>query len=289
MVQQLVNGISVGAIYALVAVGFSLIFNVMKLVNFAHGGMILLGTYGAYWAMMFARVPAWGALLLAAVAGAVGSYLSEKIILRPIRLRQSPLIYFFVASITLFMLLEAVVSAVTGASVTAYPEKLGDGNWVVGPVGIARLDAVVLLVTIVALAGTVVLLRYTRIGLALRCAAYDPRAASLMGINLDRVIAVAFAVAGTLAGIAGFFLGSKYGVYPSVGQMVFKSFVACMVGGLGSLPGAVLGALLLGLLETLAIAYLHSGASGALTFVFLLLFLWIRPQGLLGVFVEEKV
>lgn len=290
MLQQILNGISVGAIYSLVAVGFSLIFNVMKLVNFAHGGMILIGAYACYAAMSWLHLPPIAALLAATLMAALGSILVERMVLRPMRTRGRNPIYFFVAAIALYMLLQAVAIAGTGAQTFAYPQKLAEGTVTFGELSIAKLDLVVLLVSGLALAVTVVLLYRTKLGLAIRAAAYDSRAAGLLGINMDLVSTIVFGLAGFLAGIGGVFLGVKYAVNPMVGDLVFKAFVAVMLGGLGSLPGAVVGALLLGLVETFVAAYSSiPGLAPAITFSLLILFLLIRPTGIMGRFVEEKV
>lgn len=287
--QQVVNGISLGAIYALVAVGFSLMFNVMDLVNFAHGGMILIGTYVTFYVLSISGISPIVALLAAIAAGAFLSVISERLVLRPMRQRGSPTIYFFIASFMLFTLLESLTSVLTGAQVTAYPHPVATGIVHLGSTLVTTVELWTFISAVIALVGMWALLRFSRVGLAIKMATQDALAARLMGVNLDRVSAIAFAIAGGLAGLSGYFLGNTLGVYPQVGEIVYQAFIACLIGGLDSLPGAVLGAFLLGIVQTLITGYLSSDLSTILTFVFLIILLVVRPQGLLGTSREEKV
>ncbi|MDP2858312.1 MAG: branched-chain amino acid ABC transporter permease [Bacillota bacterium] len=286
MLQQILNGLSLGTIYAVVAVGFSLTYNVLRLSNLAHGGMLLAGAYVGYYVLK-AKIPAGPALLIAALAAGALSLLLEKIILKPIRSRGRPLVFFFMASMTSFTLMENFVSAATGANVMSYPSTALSQVFMVGDIRISMIDITVLIGTILALLATTSVLYRTRVGLAIRCAAQDPRAASLCGIDLDKVISVAFVISGLLGGIGGFFLGMNYTVNPELGQMVFKSFAACMIGGMGSIPGAVFGALLFGITETMLIAYVNSALAPTLAYAMVIAFLLLKPSGLMGVYVEK--
>lgn len=287
MLQQFVNGLSIGTVYAVVAVGFSLIFNVLRLANLAHGGILLIGAYTGLYILRL-KVPAGAAIMVASLAAGIVSLLLEKIILRPIRIKGRPLVYFFMASMTSFTLIENFISAATGANVMSFPKTMVSQVITIGPdLRLSMVDVTILIGTVVALVATTIVLYRTRIGLAIRCAAQDSRAASLCGINLDRVISVAFLMAGLLGGVGGFFLGMNYTVHPELGQLVYKSFAACMIGGLGSLPGAVLGALLFGVVETMLVAYASSALAPTLAYVMVIAFLLLKPSGLMGVFVEK--
>ena len=287
--QQLINGISLGGSYALVAVGFSLMFNVMDLVNFAYGGMIMVGTYATFYAMSLMHLSPGVAIIPALVAAAVMSILSERAILLPMRRRGAPPIYFFIASFILFDLMESLASVLTGAQVTAYPQPVSAAIFHVFGAIVIGQEAWIVVTAVACLAGMWALLRFTRIGLAIKMATQDPIAAGLMGVNLERIISFAFGIAGILAGLAGYFIGGTTGVYPQVGEIVYQAFIACLIGGLDSLTGAVLGAFLLGILQTLITTYLSSDLSTILTFLFLIGVLLVRPQGLLGISREEKV
>lgn len=289
LVQQTVNGIALGSIYALVAVGFSLMFNVMDLVNFAHGGMILVGCYSAFYAMTLLGLAPAVAVVPAIAASLALSLLSERVVLRPMRRRGSPPIYFFMASFMLFTLLESLVSVLTGAQVTAYPSAIAGAVYHVAGAIVTAQSLWTLFAAMLGLVGMWFILRHTRVGLGIKMATQDPVAATLMGVNLERVTALAFGLAGVLAGVSGFFLGGTLGVYPQVGEVVYQAFIASLIGGLDSLTGAVLGAFLLGFVQTYITAYLSSDLSTILTFAFLIVLLIVRPQGLMGVSREEKV
>lgn len=287
--QQLLNGISVGSMYALLAVGFSLVYNILGIVNFSHGATISLGAYVAYWLSTYFKVPLNLALVLAVLVAGVISLATERVTLRPLRRKGQPSIFFFIASLTVFNLTTASVIYISKGNITSYPASIISGNLDLAGLIIPKLDAAMLLIAVLALSGLTAVLFKTRLGLAIRSSSYDLKAAQLMGINPDLVIAGTFLFAGLLGGIGGAMLGAKYAVYPEIGDMVFRAFFACMVGGLGSLSGAIYGGLLIGLLEVFSNAYLNSAISPAITFSLLVMILLLRPQGLAGRLVEEKI
>lgn len=287
--QQLLNGFSVGSMYALLAVGFSLVYNILGIVNFSHGATITLGAYVAYWLATYFRVPLYAALVLAVGVAGLVSLATERVTLRPLRRKGQPSIFFFIASLTVFNLTTATVIYVSKGNITSYPAAIISGNLILGGLVIPKLDAAMLGIAVLSLSVLTLVLFRTRLGLAIRSSSYDLKAAQLMGINPDLVIAGTFLFAGLLGGIGGALLGAKYAVYPEIGDMVFRAFFACMVGGLGSLSGAIYGGLLIGLLETLSNAYLNSAISPAITFSVLVILLLMRPQGLAGRLVEEKI
>lgn len=287
--QQVLNGISVGSMYALLAVGFSLVYNILGIVNFSHGATITLGAYVAYWLSTHFKVPLNAALVLAVLTAGAVSLATERVTLRPLRRKGQPSIFFFIASLTVFNLTTASVIYVSKGNITSYPTTIIGGNLSIGGLVIPTLDAAMLVIAVLALSGLTLVLFRTRLGLAIRSSSYDLKAAQLMGINPDLVIAGTFLFAGLLGGIGGALLGAKYAVYPEIGDMVFRAFFACMVGGLGSLSGAIYGGLLIGLLETFSNAYLNSAISPAITFSVLVVLLLLRPQGLAGRLVEEKI
>lgn len=287
--QQVLNGVSVGSMYALLAVGFSLVYNILGIVNFSHGATITLGAYVAYWLSTYFKVPLNVSLVLAVlVAGAV-SLLTERATLRPLRRRGQPSIFFFIASLTVFNLTTASVIYLSKGNITSYPSSVMSGQLTFAGLIIPKLDAAMLVIAVLALSALTLVLFKTRLGLAIRSSSFDLKAAQLMGINPDFVIAGTFLFAGLLGGIGGAMLGAKYAVYPEIGDMVFRAFFACMVGGLGSLSGAIYGGLLIGLLETFSNAYLNAAISPAITFSLLVAILLLRPQGLAGRLVEEKI
>lgn len=287
--QQLLNGISVGSMYALLAVGFSLVYNILGIVNFSHGATISLGAYVAYWLATYFKVPLNLALVLAVLVAGLVSLATERLTLRPLRRKGQPSVFFFIASLTVFNLTTASVIYLSKGNITSYPSSIISGNLSFAGLIIPKLDAAMLLVAVLALTGLTAVLYRTRLGLAIRSSSYDLKAAQLMGINPDLVIAGTFLFAGLLGGIGGAMLGAKYAVYAELGDMVYRAFFACMVGGLGSLTGAIYGGLLIGLLETFSNAYINSAISPAITFSLLVFLLLLRPQGLAGRLVEEKI
>lgn len=287
--QQVLNGISVGSMYALLAVGFALVYNILGIVNFSHGATITLGAYCAYWLSTYVHLRLEVAMVLAVVLAGLMSAATERITLRPLRRKGQPQIFFFIASLTVFNLVTAIVIYASRANITSYPASLVYGSIDIGDLIIPKLDALMLAIAILSLLGLSFVMFRTRIGLAIRCCSFDIKAARLMGVNPDVVLGATFALAGVLGGIGGALLGAKYAVYPEIGDMVYRAFFACMVGGLGSLSGAIYGGLLIGLIETLSNAYISAAISPAITFSLLVLLLLLRPQGIAGHLVEEKL
>ena len=288
LLQQLLNGVSVGSMYALLAVGFALVYNILGIVNFSHGATITLGAYCTYWLSTYLQIPLKLAMVLAVVLAGLTSALTERITLHPLRRKGQPQIFFFIASLTVFNLVTAIVIYVSKANITSYPRSLIQGSIDIGDLIIPKLDALMLTVAVLALLALSFVIFRTRIGLAIRCCSFDIKAAQLMGISPDLVIGATFLLAGMLGGLGGALLGAKYAVYPEIGDMVYRAFFACMVGGLGSLSGAIYGGLLIGLIETLSCCYISAAISPAITFSLLVLLLLLRPQGIAGHLVEEK-
>lgn len=288
-VQQLVNGISLGSMYALLAVGFAIVYNILGIVNFSHGATIALGAYCAYWLSTYLRLPLELSMVLSVTIAGLVSALIERITLHPLRRKGQPQIFFFIASLTVFNLVTAIIIYVSKANITSYPRTLIYGSIRMANVIVPKLDVLMLGIAVLSLLALSAVLYKTKIGLAIRCCSYDSRAAQLMGINPDLVIGTTFLLAGLLGGIGGALLGAKYAVYPEIGDMVYRAFFACMVGGLGSLTGAIFGGLLIGMIETVSNAYINAAISPAITFGLLVIILLVRPQGIAGKLVEDKI
>ena len=286
--QILINGIALGSVYALIATGFSLIFNVLKFSNFSHGALMALSAFAGYF---IAAQKGWGlvpTILTAVVTGALISLIGELVAFRRIIERRSSSEYFFVSSITLGALYEGLVTIKAGANFYNYPRFFKNATIQLGRWVISTSDLLMLSISAVVLILLVYVLNKTRIGRGLRSVSFDFETAKLMGIDSTRAIQTAFLISGALAGLAGVFLGINYTLYPTLGGMVVKGFIASVIGGLGSFPGAILGALLLGMTETLLINFVGSGYSPVIIFLIMLAFLLIRPRGLAGSNVQEK-
>lgn len=286
--QILINGIATGSIYALIATGFALIFNILKFSNFSHGATMTSCAFIAYYLAASKGMGLLPTLLVAGAAGALISLFGEFVGFRRILKNHSSATYFFVSSITLGTLYEGLVTIKAGSNFFNFPAFFKNPTIKAGGMVISTSDAMMLIMSAVALLVLAYIIQKTRIGRALRAVSFDRDTAQLMGIDSTRIIQLAFVLSGILAGIAGVFLGIKYTLYPSLGSLVVKGFIASVIGGLGSLTGAVIGALLLGITETLLLSLLGSGYSTIATFAIMLVFLLVRPQGIAGSNVQEK-
>lgn len=289
IIQYAINAISLGGVYAMIALGFALVFGVLKFSNWSHGGTIMVSAYAGFFAasvLKFSFVPA---MVVSMLAGGLTAVFIERVAIRPIRMKEGPLIYFFVTSITMSVLLTGLVQATIGSMFYAYPQMLATNIIRIGGVTVSSLNLIILGMTILSIVLVQFILQRTKIGIAIRAAASDLRAASLMGVEIDVLISFTFFLAGVLAGSAGFFAGISYTVYPQMSDLMVKGFVAAVIGGLGSVTGAIYGALLLGVIETTVTVLGTSSLSPIVSLLILFVLLIVRPQGIAGVFVPEKV
>ena len=287
ILQYVINGIALGSVYALISTGFSLIFNVLKFSNFSHGALMTLSAFAGYF---IAAANGWGlvpTILVAVVVGSMVALAGEFVAFRRILIRNTSPIYFFVSSITLGTLFEGIVVLQVGANFYNYPRFFGKPLKLSGLV-ISQSDIIIFCISAFVLIVLAFVIQKTRLGRALRSVSFDRDTASLMGINVTRSIQFAFVVSGALAGLAGVFLGINYTLYPTLGSLVVKGFIASVIGGLGSLPGAVIGAMLLGIMETTLISTVGSGYAPVFTFLIMLVFLLVRPRGIAGSNIQEK-
>lgn len=296
--QQLTNGLAVGGIYALIALGYTMVYGVMKLINFAHGDLFTLGAYLGFTLLtslgLMGRLhPAAGVLVLAAmVMGlvALAGAILERAAYRP--LRESPRLSAVVSALGASVFLQNAMMLVYGARFQVYPEDVlpRAAVEVFGfPIPVLRIAIV--LVSLVMMAGLYAFVNKTRIGTAIRAAAIDQAAARLMGIDVNRVILLVFLIGPALGGAAGLMVGLYYGQFRYDMGLTYglKAFTAAILGGIGNIPGAMVGGLLLGVIEALGAAYLSIAWKDAIAFCVLILILIARPTGLLGERVAEKV
>lgn len=289
--QLLINGISTGAVYAIIAVGWALIFSILKFSNFAHGGTMVVAAYAG---MLFTQV--FGANLpLTLIASAlVGGFLNiavEFLAFRRIRIKTNQVILLFVSAITMGSLLQNLVAIRFGGIFYSYPNFFENVNryLTIGGFSIDLADVIMLVVSAISIAILVLVLHKTRLGIAVRALSMDFRATSLMGINVNLVVVATFFIAGALAGIAGVFVGIRTILSPALGSTyTIKAFMVAVIGGLGSLNGALYAALMLGIVETFLTAWIGSALNPVGVFVFLMIFLAIRPNGLAGNFTGDK-
>ena len=286
--QQIINGISIGGVYALMAVGYSLVYSVLNFSNFSHGEILMIGSYAGFYALTALHLSFGLAIGLSVVVGGLAAMLVEKVGYRPLRLRNAPTLYFMISAMGLSIFLQNFVLVTIGPNFRTYPDVFNFDPIEMGSVVVGSLDLVIFIISVVSLILLTWFIYGTKLGVAIQAAAYNMRTACLMGINPDLVVSIVFAMAGASAGIGGVMFGMKYTTYPWMGVITIKAFIAAVVGGLGSLPGAVIGAFLLGITETLAAAFVSSAFRDLFSFALMILIIIIRPSGLMGVVAKEK-
>ncbi len=286
--QQLINGLSIGSVYALMAVGYSLVYSIMNFSNFAHGGVIMLGAYIGFFAMSMFGLPFPVAFVVSTVGAALLAIGIERVAYQPLRKRKAPFLYFIISAMGVSIFLENFVIAAIGPNFRTYPEVFESLPLKLGSLSLGRIDLVMFVISAITLGLLIYFVEFTKTGMAIRATAYNERASALMGVNTNQVILIVFGLGGALAGIAGMLFGMKYTVYPQIGFITMKAFIAAVFGGLGSLPGAVIGAILLGIIETFTSGYLSSQYRDLIAFALLIFVLVVRPMGIMGKMNEDK-
>ncbi|MDR1019799.1 MAG: branched-chain amino acid ABC transporter permease [Synergistaceae bacterium] len=288
--QQIINGLSIGSVYALIAVGYSLVYSILLFSNFAHGGFLVIGGYICYYILVMAHANIWVASAGALAGAGVSAVLVERFAYRPIRERTHVTLYMLIASMGMSIVIENLFVVTVGGRYKALPEVIPmTPVSVFGFATTSAFDILSLVTAVVFLVALQLFLSKTKWGLAIRAASYNLRVTGLMGVNVNRLIAIVFFVAGMLAAVGGIFLSARYTLFPQLGGITTKAFVAAVIGGLGSLPGAVVGSLILGLAEMLTTGFLSSQFRDLIVFFLLIATLIVRPSGLFGRSVGEKV
>jgi branched-chain amino acid transport system permease protein len=286
--QQIVNGISVGSIYALMATGYALIYSLLGFSNWAHGDIAMVGAYLGFLFVAALHLPWWAALILALLGAGLLSVISERVAYRKIRKNNSPTMFLMIAAMGLSVALQNFVLVTVGSKFKTYPQILPIKAIEIGGVYIGLIDLISFVVSVIVIIYLYYLIEKTKFGLAVKAAATNMQVASLLGINVDKYISLVFLLAGALAGLSGVFLGMKYTVYPQLGNFALKAFIASVFGGLGSVPGAIVGALFIGLMEVFVAGYVSAGLRDLFTFSLLIAVLVIRPTGLFGKDIQDK-
>ena len=288
--SYLISGISLGSVYAIIALGYTMVYGIAKMLNFAHGDVIMVGGYISFCAISYLNLPGWLSLLLAVLVCTVLGVVIEGLAYKP--LRQATSLAVLITAIGVSYFLQNSALLIWGAAPKVYPPlisgtlKLFDGQLSISYVSLLTMAACIVIM--------VVLTTFTsksKMGKAMRACSEDKGAAQLMGINVNRTISLTFAIGSGLAAIAGVLLCSSYPtLMPTTGSMPgIKAFTAAVFGGIGSIPGAFLGGILLGIIEAMAKAYLSTQLSNSIVFAVLIVVLLVRPAGLLGKYVPEKV
>ncbi|MER1988480.1 branched-chain amino acid ABC transporter permease [Solibacillus isronensis] len=288
-IQQLVNGISLGSIYALIALGYTMVYGIIKLINFAHGDVFMLGAFIGFYAIARWEMNVFLALIIAMILCAVIGVIIERVAYK--RLRNATRIAALITAIGVSLLIEYTVIFFRGPSPEAYPNVFATKNIEIFGAQISTLAIFILSVSIFLMILLQFIVHKTKIGKAMRAVSHDADAARLMGINVDNTISATFAIGSALAGAAGVIFGIYYTrIDPLMGIMPgIKAFIAAVLGGIGIIPGAMVGGLVLGVVETVVSALGYSLWRDAAAFVILILILILRPAGIFGKNTREKV
>ena len=288
-IQTLISGLSLGSIYALIALGYTMVYGIAKMLNFAHGDIIMIGAYAGIIAVGQMNLPPLAAVLRSILICALLGVLIEFLAYKP--LRQAPPLSVLITAIGVSYFLQNLALILFGSQQKAYPTLAVLSHYTIGGVTVDGISILTLLVTAVIMVVLTFFINKTRLGKAMRAVSEDKAAASLMGISVNGTITLTFAIGSALAAVASIFYGMSY-VYikPTTGAMPgIKAFTAAVFGGIGSVPGAMLGGILLGVIEQLSKTYISTLWSDAIVFGVLVLVLVVKPTGLLGKTMNEKV
>ena len=287
--SYLINGISLGSVYAIIALGYTMVYGIAKMLNFAHGDVIMVGAYVSFCAMQYLGLPKLVSVVLAmAVCTALGIVI-EGLAYKP--LRKAPSLAVLITAIGVSYLLQNLALLIYGSEQKAFPTIVALPTVHIGGVYIDGITLATLVVTAVIMVALSLFINNTRMGKAMRAVSEDKEAAELMGISVNRTITVTFAIGSALAGVAAIFYGAAYTyIRPTTGAMPgIKAFTAAVFGGIGSIPGAMLGGILLGVIEQLSKTYISTLWADAIVFGVLVVVLVVKPTGLLGKKISEKV
>ena len=291
LLTNIVNGLSLGSVYAIIALGYTMVYGIAKILNFAHGDVIMVGAYVCFCAMSYLGLPPLVGVLLAIVACTVLGIVVERLAYKP--LRNAPSLDVLITAIGVSYFLENAALLIWKSDPKTFPNIVDLPSVVLfdGQLTISAVTIVTILCCVVIAVGLTTFVNKTRMGKAMRACSEDRGAATLMGINVNSTISLTFAIGSGLAAIAGVLMCSAYPtLVPTTGLMPgLKAFVAAVVGGIGSIPGAFIGGIVLGIIEIFAKAYIGTQLADAIVFAVLIVVLLIKPSGILGKTIREKV
>ena len=288
-VQQLINGVSLGSIYALIALGYTMIYGIIKLINFAHGDIYMVGAYVGFFSITMMHVGVFPALIISMVVTAVLGIIVGRCAATP--LRPAPRLSVLITAIGVSFFLEYTMMYFVSPTPRTFPAVFESQGITIGNFVVNGQQILIFSITIVLMALLTYIVQKTKIGKAMRAVSFDTETAQLMGIDANKVISFTFAIGSALAAAAGVLVGIYYNsIDPLMGMMPgIKAFVAAVLGGIGSLPGAMTGGIILGVIEALVSGFLSSTFRDAAAFAILILVLLFKPSGLFGTDTQEKV
>lgn len=287
--QTLISGLSLGSIYALIALGYTMVYGIAKMLNFAHGDVIMIGAYSVIVAVMQMNMPPILAIFVSIAFCALLGVIIEFLAYKP--LRKAPSLAVLITAIGVSYFLQNIAQLIFGTQQKFFPKIISLPSITLGGIEISGITLATLAVTAIIMIVLTLFINKTKIGKAMRAVSEDKEAAELMGISTNRTISVTFAIGSALAAVASIFYGATYTyIKPTTGSMPgIKAFTAAVFGGIGSIPGAMLGGILLGIIEQFSKAYVSTTMSDAIVFAVLVIVLVVKPTGLLGKKISEKV
>ncbi|WP_273753309.1 branched-chain amino acid ABC transporter permease [Leuconostoc mesenteroides] len=288
-IQQLINGLMLGSVYALLALGYTMVYGIIKLINFAHGDIYMLGAYFGYFFIKVLHLNFFIALILAMAVSAIIGVVIEYIAYRP--LRHSPRIAVLISALGISFLLENGMTYLYGSDQRSFPQAIKTVQYHFYGIQVSNIQLIIAVTSIVLMLLLTYIVKNTKMGRAMRAVSADPDAASLMGININHTISFTFAIGSALAAAGGVLIGLYYNsIDPLMGMTPgLKAFVAAVLGGIGIIPGAAVGGWLIGILETMVQATAFSDYKDAIVYAMLIIILLIKPTGILGKNKREKV
>ncbi len=288
-ITQIINGLSTGGMYALVAIGYTMVYGIAKMINFAHGEIIMVGAYLAFVVSVMLGMPVVVSVIVAIAGCAILGVITEKIAYKP--LRNSGSLSVLITAIGVSYLLQNVFLIIFGSASVTFPNFLPSGSISFFGAKITYVSLLSLIITAVCTMLLLFFINKTKLGKAMRAVSEDKGAAELMGINVNNTISMTFAIGSGLGAIAGIIYGMSYSlINPYIGAMLgIKAFIAAVLGGIGNVPGAMIGGLIIGVAESITISYISSAFSDAVVFGILIFILLVKPAGLFGKNIREKV
>ena len=289
LIEQLINGLRTGSIYALISLGYTMVYGIAKMINFAHGDIIMVGAYTLYVAVSLFNLPIWAAIIITVTVCSFLGIIVEKVAYKP--LRKAPALAVLITAIGVSYLLQSLSLIIFNATPIPFKSVIPNPNIKIGAVTISGISLITLIVTAISMAILSYFINKTKMGSAMRAVSEDKDAAGLMGIDVNKTISLTFAIGSALAAVAGILYMAQYETLkPTMGALPgIKAFVAAVLGGIGSIPGAMLGGILLGIIESLSKAYISTELADAIVFGVLVIVLLAKPTGLLGRQKQVKV
>ncbi|WP_248628266.1 branched-chain amino acid ABC transporter permease [uncultured Enterococcus sp.] len=289
IIQQLINGLFLGSIYALLALGYTMVYGIIKLINFAHGEIYMIGSFIGYFLLNNTGIGFFPAMIISMIACAFLGVTIEFLAYRP--LRKSTRISALITAIGVSFFLQNIMIYFFSPDVRPFPQDITRKTYHLGFIEVSNIQLLILVVSIVLMVLLQLIIQKTKMGKAMRAVSVDADAAQLMGISVNRTISFTFALGSALAAAGGMLIGLYYNsIDPMMGVAPgLKAFIAAVLGGIGIIPGAALGGFVIGLIETISTAFGFSDYKDALVYLILIIILFVRPAGILGKNVKEKV